>query len=67
MKTQTVAELYEYLSGLMQIGKGDLPIYFDTEARTFNYHMAQIGDAYYDKEACEAVGKEFVSLHEKSK
>lgn len=64
MKINTVKELHEYLDGLIQIGKGSLPIYFDTEARTFNYHMAKIGGASYDPEYGEAVGFEFVELFE---
>jgi hypothetical protein len=27
---------------------GDIPIYFDTEARTFNYHMALISRAFIE-------------------
>lgn len=60
MKTRTVKELHEYLDGLVQIGKGDLPVLFDTEAKTFNYHMAQVGDAYYEEQPYE-----HVQLHEK--
>lgn len=30
-------------------GKGSCQVLFDTEARTYNYHMARVGSAYYEK------------------
>lgn len=65
MKTNTVQELRDYLDGLCQLGKGDLPILFDTEAKTYEYHMARVGDSYYQDEKFDGVG--FVSLHEERK
>ena len=38
---------------------GDIPIYFDTEARTFEYHMALIGSANINEEP-----EKHISLHE---
>lgn len=38
----------------------ECPVYFDTEARTFDYHMAEIGTAYYE----ESVN--MITLHEKN-
>jgi hypothetical protein len=35
-----------------------LPVLFDTEARTFNYHMALVGAAYCEDEV------EMITLHE---
>jgi hypothetical protein len=62
MKTNTVQELRDFLDGLCQIGKGDLPVMFDTEAKTYEYHMARIGNAYFEDE--QVMGSGFVSLHE---
>lgn len=59
MKVTTVQELRDYLDGLVQIGKGELPVYFDTEAKTFNYHMAKVGQAYHEDEPTP-----HVQLHE---
>lgn len=30
-------------------GHGKAPIFFDTEARTFDYHMAKVGIAYCER------------------
>ena len=38
---------------------GNIPIYFDTEAKTFNYHMSLIGSAYINEEP-----EKHISLHE---
>jgi hypothetical protein len=62
--TRTVKELFGFLEQLVKDGHGDAIIMFDTEARTFEYHMAKIGRAYHDKEMSESVGYDFVSLHE---
>lgn len=42
-KVKTVKELHQFLGKLVKLGKGDVPIYFDTDARTFEYHLAKIG------------------------
>lgn len=47
----TAQELLNYLAGLASEGYDlSVPVYFDTEARTFDYHMAKIGRAYYETE-----------------
>jgi hypothetical protein len=55
----TVSELCHFLMDLIKQNKGHLPIYFDTEARTFDFHMARIGSAF-----CEEEPIEHVALHE---
>jgi hypothetical protein len=50
MKTTTVQEMFDFLEQLVHDGKGALPIYFDTEAKTYNYHVAKIGTAYCEDE-----------------
>lgn len=49
-QTKTVQELFDFLEQLIHDGKGGLPILFDTEAQTFNYHMAKIDRAYQEDE-----------------
>jgi len=61
-KATTVKELFDFLAPLVQDGKGYYPVYFDTEARTFEYHMARIGRAYAEEEAFP--NEPFVALHE---
>lgn len=39
-------KLFWMLLKAILCGRGSAPIYFDTEAREFNYHMARIGSAY---------------------
>jgi hypothetical protein len=46
----TILELYKFLENEVLLGNGDFPIYFNTEARSFNYHMAKIGNAYFEIE-----------------
>ncbi len=66
MKTETVQELYDFLAQVIKDGHGDAEILFDTEARTFNYHMAKVGSAYCQPEIWEGLSvKGFVDLHEK--
>lgn len=50
-KQLTVKELADQLNGLVIEGKGEVPIWFDTEARHFHYHMAKVGGAYYEPDA----------------
>lgn len=43
-------------------GHGNAPVYFDTDARKFEYHMAKVGSAY-----CQDthIGEGFwITLHE---
>lgn len=58
----TVKELRDFLSNAAYEGFGDAEVLFDTEARTFDYHMAKVGRAFlvteFDPE------RPFVSLHE---
>lgn len=42
----TVNELFRVLELAIHDGHGDAQVYFDTEARTYNYHLANIGSAY---------------------
>lgn len=59
-----VKQLHEFLTGLLNNGLGDLPVLFDTRAKSFNYHLAQIGSASYTADAgahvvlTEAVSKD---------
>ena len=56
------SELIKVLQEAIDAGNDDnCDILFDTEARTFNYHMAEVHDAHYDdrKEVSE---KPFISL-----
>ena len=53
------SELIKILEeGLLKHGD-DIPIYFDTEARKFDYHMSLIGSAYVNEEP-----EKHISLHE---
>ena len=56
-------ELYEFLKEVVEGGNGHATILFDTEARTFGYHMAEVGRAYLETEPFP--GEPFISLHEK--
>lgn len=59
-----VKQLHEILSSLKDDGLGDLPVLFDTEAKSYQYHLAQIGSASYTPDAgahvvlTEAVSKD---------
>lgn len=46
----TINELYRILELAIHDGHGDSEIFFDTEARTFNYHMAKISKAFLEDE-----------------
>lgn len=60
----TVQELFNFLEQAIDDGKGDSPIYFDTEARTFNYHLAKISRAYCLDESREGIT--CICLHEEN-
>ena len=50
-EVNTVEKLHEFLGQLMEKeGLAKEPVLFDTEGRTFNYHMAAVGRAYFNKE-----------------
>lgn len=57
------SELIKVCQEAIDAGCDDIDILFDTEARTFNYHMAHIGRAHFN--GTEITGKHFISLHEK--
>jgi hypothetical protein len=59
----TVKQMYEFTKKLVEEGKGDAIILFDTEAKTYDYHMAEVGRGFYEDDV--AVGYPFVSLHER--
>ncbi len=46
----TIAELLKLLTEAVAKGHGDGPVYFDAEARTFNYHLVQIDSAHVDED-----------------
>lgn len=58
----TVKELRDFLDNAVFDGFGHAEILFDTEARTFNYHMAKVGAAYLETDIFPE--RPFVSLHE---
>lgn len=62
MKTTTVQELFDFLEQVIHDGYGKAEILFDTEARTFEYHMAKIGNSYLETEPFPE--RPFISLHE---
>lgn len=57
----TAKELADLLNKVVADGHGDCDVLFDTEARTFNYHMAKVGSAFFEN---EAYGRPVITLHE---
>jgi hypothetical protein len=58
------SELIKVLQEAVDAGLDDeTVIMFDTEARTFDYHMAVVGSAYFENQG--AVEYPFIDLHEK--
>ena len=56
------SELIKVLQKAVNAGLDDTTeILFNTETRKYNYHMAKIGNAYFDK---KIIGKSIVTLHE---
>jgi hypothetical protein len=58
----TAQELFNLLEQAIRDGHGNAPIYFDTEAKVWDYHMAKVGKAY-----CEDFGGQgnfWITLHE---
>jgi hypothetical protein len=45
----TCKELWKQLEAIIVNGGGDAEVMFDTEARTFDYHMAVVGGADYEQ------------------
>ena len=65
MKTMKPSELIAVLQQAVDAGwDNTTDIMFDTEARTFNYHMAKVDRAYFDHRVNEAMGKSIVILQE---
>ena len=58
----TAKDLYNFLGQVICDGYGNSEILFDTDARTFNYHMAKVGSAYLCTEFDP--DRPFISLHE---
>jgi len=60
----TAQELFNILEQAIHDGHGDALIYFDTEAKTYNYHMARIGSAYDSSEdMTKFMGEECHQIH----
>ncbi len=60
---KTVKELHAFLDELVKAGHGDAEILFDTEAKSFRYHFADVGEAHFDDG--KSTGFEpHVTLHE---
>lgn len=59
------SELIKVLQEAVDAGKDDVTeILFDTEARKFDYHMAEVGRAYFEPEMEKVMGNPIISLHE---
>lgn len=50
MKTATAQELFNFLEQVIHDGYGHAVILFDTEAKTFNYHMAKVDRSFLETE-----------------
>jgi len=61
----TAQDLFDFLEHVIHNGGGNLPVYFDTEAREFNYHLASIDKAYCNNDESFEEMKH-VCLHEES-
>jgi hypothetical protein len=59
----TALELLKVLQEAVDTGYGHAEILFDTEARTFDYHMAAVGKAYLETGFIPE--RPYISLHEK--
>jgi hypothetical protein len=58
----TANDLFRILELAIHDGFGHAEILFDTEAKSFDYHMAKVGGAYLETEAFP--DRPFISLHE---
>lgn len=57
------SELIKVLQEAVDAGLDDTTkIFFDTEARTFHYHMAEVDHANFEPDVMD---EPFISLHEK--
>ena len=45
-------------------GHGNAPVFFDTEAREYRYHLAKIGRGYCQKVGCTKEEPWYITLHE---
>jgi len=61
----TVQQLLRILELAVHDGYDQAEILFDTEGRTFDYHMAKVGSAYLETEFDP--NRPFISLHEETK
>lgn len=58
----TAYKLWWVLLKAIFCGHGKAPVYFDTEARTFDYHMAKVSAAYcHDPQIGDG---HWITLHE---
>lgn len=55
----TVEQLHKILTEIIAQGNGSVPIFFDTEAQTYHYHMAKVDLAFFEEEP-----EPHLSLHE---
>ena len=46
-RAMTVEQLHEITARLVKEGNGKASVMFDTECRTYDYHMARVGIAVY--------------------
>lgn len=58
----TAQQLFDILEQAIHDGHGNALIYFDTEAKTFNYHMARIGSVY-DQDMTDFLGEPCHQIH----
>lgn len=59
----TAYKLFWFLLKAIYQGHGNAPVYFDTEAEDFDYHMAMVGSAYL-----EDMGEGYwITLHEENR
>lgn len=58
----TVDELFKILELAIHDGHGHAKILFDTEAKTYEYHMAEVKAAYLNTEPFP--DEPYISLHE---
>lgn len=63
----TAKQLFDILEQAIHDGHGDASVYFDTEGKNYDYHMAKIGSAYdISERMTRFMGekKHMISLHE---
>lgn len=54
MKIKTVQDLFDFLKQEIDDGHGKFPVWFDTEAKKYKYHLAMIGCVFFE-ETCDGV------------